>query len=229
MKNLIGLAIGILVFLPAFVFAQANIPCPPGTPAGITCLPNPLGKFGIYDLGDLVVRAIQGFVAIIALVAIAFVVFSGFKLVIATSEDAIKSARQSLTWAVGGFVVALLSFTVISGTAIFLGFDPNLVGLGTEEQANYTLKSPLSGPADPNQFISVMNFVMVNVLGLIVFATVFIIIYHGYRYITSAGNEEIVEKAKQGLKWAVVGFVASLLAFTIITAIRNYLVLSATP
>ena len=87
-------------------------------------IPNPLGPFNVNTPGELVVKAFQGFAAIIVAVAIAFTVFSGFKLIIASNEESIQSAKESLKWSVGGFVVALLSFTIISGTANFLGFRP---------------------------------------------------------------------------------------------------------
>lgn len=210
----------ILIFLliPSTVLAQTEIRCPEGIPQGSKCLPNPLGFLGVNSPAELVARVFQGFAGIIGVVAIAFTVFSGFRLVIATNEESISTAKTSLSWSVGGFIIALLSFTIISGVADLIGFEPGQVGVGTD-----TLRSPLLGPTEPDDFLAVLNFLMINVLGLIGFATILMIIYYGYRYITSAGNEEVIEQAKSGLKWAIIGLVITLLSFTIITVIRQNL------
>ncbi len=177
---------------------------------------NPLAWLGVSTPGELVVRAFQGFAAIIAAIAIAFTVFSGVKMILATNEEAIESARKSLTWAVGGFIVSLLSFTLIAATAKFLGFTPSPPGADK-------IQNPITGPTEPGSFVSVMYFVMRNFLGILGFAAILMIIYYGYKYITSAGNEEAVESAKKGLKWAIAGFIVTILAFTIINLIRTIL------
>lgn len=203
------------MFGPKLAHAQQN--------DGSAELNNPL-KFGNVEFkepSEIVRKGFQGFAGVIGIVAIAFIVFSGFKLVIATEEEAINSAKQSLTWAVGGFVVALLAFTLISSTANLIGFDPGRIPIGEDRLQNPV---PGKGGVAGADFFEVLGNLMINVLGLLGFATTLMIIYYGYRYITAAGNEESIEKAKTGLKWAIVGFVVSLLAFTIVSVIRQNLV-----
>lgn len=217
MRKIRIIFIVLLLFLPVLVFAAC--------PENKTCIKNPLEAIEVYSPGDLVVRVIQGFSAIIGTAAVMFTVFSAFKLVIASNEESIKAARESITWSVGGFCVAILSFTIVSGAAKILGIDPGLVDL-SEDPSKNIIKSPLSGPADTGNFFSIVNFVMVNILGLLGIVTIFMIIYYGYRYITAAGNEETIEGAKTGLKWAVAGFIVSLLAYTIISSVQRLLLLS---
>lgn len=183
--------------------------------AATTDLVNPLAAIGVSSPGELITHALKGFVGIIGTVAIAFVVFSGFKLVIATNEESIKIAKQSITWSVGGFIVALLLFTIISGVGNFLGFAPS--------SATDKIVNPISGPSNPKDFASVLSFVMTNFLGILGFAAILMIVYYGYRYVTSAGNEEAIESAKTGLKWAITGFIVSILAYTIIAGIQALL------
>ena len=224
MKKFTLLFIFIILFL-AIVFAVAQVfgsaqenktECPPGTKEGTVCLKNPLDSIGVTSPGELVAVFMQGFAGIFGIYAVAFLVFSGFKLVIASNEEAIKSARESITWAVGGLVAALLSFSIISGAGKILGFEPSLIN---ENRIGNVLK----GPADPYNLASVTQYIMINFLGLVGFATTLMIIYYGYRYLTSAGSEEQIEQAKSGLKWALVGLAVVLLAFTIVTAIRQLL------
>lgn len=232
MKNVIFTFLLVELFLiiafvlaPDFVMAKTPNYCPPGIPPDTVCLRNPL-QFDNPDTNidspeELVVAAFKGFAGVIAAVAIAFAVFSGFKLIIASTEEAIETAKKSITWAVGGFIVSLLSFTLISGVAKLLGFEPSKVPLKEN-----ILTSPLvlTPGLDKGSFIDVMNFVMQNFLGLLGFASTAMIIYYGYRYLTSAGNEETIEKAKAGLRWAILGLAITLLSYTIIAVVQRYLV-----
>ncbi|MDP4000547.1 MAG: pilin, partial [bacterium] len=53
-------------------------------------------------------------------------------------------------------------------------------------------------------------------------AVIFVVI-SGYQYILSAGNPEKVEKAKQGLTWAVTGFILSVSSFAIVLLLQGIL------
>lgn len=181
-------------------------------------LVNPLKNVegGVTEPGQLVVAALKGFAAILAFIAIAFAVFSGFKLIIATGEEAIETAKKSLTWAVGGFIVAISAFAIIAGTANFLGFKSPPPG-------QQTIENPvdIGDKIKSRSFVEVMYFVMRNFLGIVGVATILMIVYYGYMYISSMGNEEAIEKAKNGLKWSILGFVITLLAFTLISSIQT--------
>lgn len=179
-----------------------------------TTLFNPLAIRQITTPEELVTKVLIGFAGLMGAIAIAFTVFNGFKLVIASSEETIQTAKKGLTWSVGGFIVSLLTYTIVAGVAKLIGFDASQIGTDV-------LQSPLTGPTDKTSFISVMNYVMIQFLGLVGFATILMIVYYGYRYVTSAGNEEAIEKAKAGLKWSLLGFVITILAYTIINAIQT--------
>src|SRR3989344_7710078 len=109
-----------LILSPVVGYAQE---CPEGR----VCLKNPLESIDISSPGELVYNQFRNFVGIMAILAIIFTVFSGFKLILASDEEAIQGARSSITWSVGGFVVALLSFTIVSSIGQLIGFDPGTV------------------------------------------------------------------------------------------------------
>jgi uncharacterized membrane protein YjfL (UPF0719 family) len=199
----------VLVFLFGDQMAQAA-----------TNLDNPLNFISVNDPAGLITKVIAGFALLIGTIAIAFSVFSGFKIVIATSEEGLETAKRSLTWSVGGFVVALLTYTIVSGVAKFLGFQQ------PSTAPTNTLQNPVNigGAGNSASFIDVLVFVMTSFLGILGFATILMIVYYGYRYVTSAGNEEAVEKAKSGLRWSVIGFAASILAYTIIGSVQKFLI-----
>lgn len=211
------------LIMPGKVWGQTDSDCPRNVPPGTVCLKNPLAKafFGqpILEPTQLVQKVILAFSSLMGAIAIAFTVFNGFKLVIATTEEGIKTARAGVTWSVGGFILSLLAFTIISGVGKFFEFSP--VPAGSEALVN-PIELP-GGERPSGDFVTVMNFVMLNFLGLVGFVTTGMIIYYGYRYLTSAGNEEAVAAAKTGLRWAVIGLIIILLAYTIITSVRTYL------
>lgn len=55
-------------------------------------------------------------------------------------------------------------------------------------------------------------------------AAVLFLIVGGFRYITSAGNEDLVEDAKRTMTYAIMGLVVVLLAFVIAATINSFLV-----
>lgn len=210
----------LVVFILTPSFAKAQNDCP----ANQVCLTNPLGRLGINEPIGVVKNVIIGFSSIMGVTAIAFTVFNGFKLVIATTEEGIKAARSGITWSVGGFILSLLAFTVISGVAGFLGF-PGSPGVSN------TLVNPIVLPGETptevartggSDYVAVLRYIMLNFLGLVGFVTTGMIIYYGYRYLTSAGNEEAITAAKTGLRWSITGLIIILLAYTIITSVRTY-------
>lgn len=53
---------------------------------------------------------------------------------------------------------------------------------------------------------------------------VLILVYGGYRYMTSAGNSEAITSAKKIMQWALVGLVVVLLAYTIVVWVSKLFV-----
>jgi len=74
---------------------------------------------------------------------------------------------------------------------------------------------------------STINDLLLNIVGfLIVLAipiSMILVVYAGFLYITSAGNEEKVKKAQKALIWALVGFAVVLIARSVPTIITNML------
>ena len=61
----------------------------------------------------------------------------------------------------------------------------------------------------------------VGMIGFIGGLSLFFLIVGGVRYATMYGNEEAIEKAKNQVIYALVGFIIALLAYTIVTIIIN--------
>jgi len=110
---------------------------------------------------------------------------------------------------------------VVNIAAIVLVF---VIGLAPVAFAQFTQPSS-AGTGLPND-TSISGFIMkiiniaLAVAGLI--AVLFLII-GGFRYITSAGNEETAEQAKKIITNAIIGVVVIILSFVIVRVISNAL------
>ncbi len=76
------------------------------------CLQSPIPA---ENLVDFFIIVIKGFLAIMGVFAVVFIIVGGFQMVVAAgNEEAITKAKKTITWAVLGMVVALLAFSIIA-------------------------------------------------------------------------------------------------------------------
>jgi cytochrome bd-type quinol oxidase subunit 2 len=80
-------------------------------------------------------------------------------------------------------------------------------------------------PGDQNSTVTRELMTLIDtalvVAGLIAVA---FLIYGGFRYITSAGNDEVAEGAKKTIQNAIIGLVVIILSYVIIAVITNALI-----
>lgn len=177
-------------------------------------IPNPLEKLvgPNATVIEIVIKGFAGFAGLFSMFAFGFLIFNGFKLIIARdNEEKITIAKSGILWSALGFVVAILSFSIISATFNFLG------GVNRNE---LTSPDTIQPPIAEAGFLGVFKVVISGVLGLSFLASVIAVVYAGARMILSGGNEEQVTKAKTILKWAVAGMVVIILSYTIISSIN---------
>ncbi|MBI2596299.1 hypothetical protein HYW46_06210 [Candidatus Daviesbacteria bacterium] len=101
------------------VFAQCPGPdCPPGSPPRLTIIS--------YFLSNIISFALL----LAGIVAVYFIIISGIKL-ITSGGDQIKvhEAKQSITYALVGLIIILLSFTIIKVFSVVTGVDCNVLGV----------------------------------------------------------------------------------------------------
>jgi len=143
--------------------------------------------------------------ALVGTFAVIFLIYAGYRYITSQgNEEASATAKRQIAYAILGIVIALGAYTILSAvtgvddpTAIDL--DPTAVPIRTE------ILTPLI----------TMALVLVGT-----FAVAFLI-YGGYRYITSQGNEEAATTAKRQIALAIVGIIITLGATGIVTAFIN--------
>jgi|GEM_PF-5758643 len=76
------------------------------------------------NLLELLLKIMQGFLMVVAVWAVVFVVIGGFKLVISQgNEEAVTAAKKTIIWAVLGVVIVMLAFSIIAIIQNFIGID----------------------------------------------------------------------------------------------------------
>jgi hypothetical protein len=129
--------------------ANATTPNSPAgnTPAAAansaTTLFNPLPE---GDLVHVFLLVAQGFLGILGILAVVFIVVGGFEMVVAAgNEEMYLKAKKTIVWAVLGLVVATLSFSIIAIVEDFLGVTIPTATSTTPTPGNSSTPTPGNG------------------------------------------------------------------------------------
>jgi hypothetical protein len=128
----------------------------------------------------------------------------------AGNPEKVEKAKNGLTWSIVGFILA------VSSTAIVVLLQETLF-------SKNKVTSQIGPGAGPSSAAKVIE-AMIN-LGL-VFAgavAVLFLILGGYRYITSQGNRDLAEGAKNTVLYSLIGLVVVFLSYGIFLLIADVL------
>lgn len=214
-----------LLLLPLVTFAQAGVPCTP-TQSPANAAPGLCNPFGssvenpkldpVNDFKSLLFRLLIVFASFTALVPVVIIVAAGFQMIIAHGNaEAIQRAKTALSYAVYGFIMAVLSFVLVAGMADYLGAN-NLPD--PSNPANDILANPL---VDKTFGDLVINKILINFLKLAGLLAILMLVFNGFRYITASGDEEQIKEAKDAMKWIAAGIITILFAYVIIKSTAN--------
>jgi len=110
-------------------------------------------------------------------------------------------------------ILSLLSISILMVMPV-LADDPQ----STSTDLNIT--NPLGETSDITTLVeNILNFLIILAIPI----TAILVVYAGYLYITSAGNEEKVKIAQKALIWAIIGFAIVLIANSIPAIIQEFL------
>ncbi len=125
-----------------------------------------------------------------------------------TKQTLKKGLKQALI-VLGLSSLLLVAFAAISGIVGAQG----MIGPGDQPAV---LAGQTGGEGSLRSIIlNIVNFILIF-LGLI---AVIMIIYGGITYVTSAGNNENVEKAKKIIMYAIIGIIIVLISFALVNTI----------
>ena len=113
------------------------------------------------------------------------------------------------------FIVVVLTMIVAGSTPLMvMAFDslPAVGGVMPTSFRGCNAASPTSC------FVTQVIGLLLEILGSL---AILFVIFSGFKYMTSAGNEQAAEKAKKSLTNAVVGFIIILMAYVILAFVQR--------
>lgn len=202
MKNL--LAIGTLTALAVLVgpdLAQAQ-----GLP-GINQDP---GKMDLGNIVTVLVGIIKFGFAFAAAIGALFIVVSGYQYIFsAGNPEKVEKAKQGLTWAIVGFILAISSYALVLLLQQVLG---------SKQKISQVPGLNLEGPGQASTVLERLIEIGLLFGGA---AAVLFLVLGGYRYVTSQGNRDLAEGAKNTITYAVIGLILVMLAAVIFETTRK--------
>jgi hypothetical protein len=125
------------------------------------------------------------------------------------TKISLKKGLKQVLIVLGLSSLLLIAFAAISGIVGAQG----MIGPGDQPAV---LAGQTGGEGSLRQIVlNIVNFILIF-LGLI---AVIMIIYGGITYVTSAGNNEAIEKAKKIIMYAIIGIVVVLVSFALVNTI----------
>lgn len=145
---------------------------------------------------------------IIGILAIIMLVYSGFRMIVSQGkEEEVTKAKRSFRWTIGGFILAVFAFVLVSAIGQFFGATDITPTTGT-----------VVNPIQSSGYLALSTVIFNGVATVIGLIAILYIIINGFWYLTARGNDEQTLQAKQGLQWAIIGLAVVLLAYVIIEA-----------
>lgn len=197
-----GVTLGILAVLAVTTStASAQIP-------GINQSPDQLD---LNSIVKVLVYLIQFGLAFAAAVGAIYIVVSGYQYVMsAGNPEKVEKAKNGLTWAITGFILA------ISASAIVLLLQQTL-------QSKNQVTDQLGNQPGPQSAAQVITSLIDLGLKFAAAVAVLFLILGGYRYITSQGNRDLAEGAKNTVLYSLIGLIVAMLSYAIFLLITSTL------
>ena len=78
------------------------------------------GKFELWQLGDYVQYLIEVLIFFAGGISVLFIVIGGYKYMIGSVSDDKEAGKKTIMYALGGFVVAVLAWTIVNFVQVWL-------------------------------------------------------------------------------------------------------------
>lgn len=158
------------------------------------------------EASSIVKQIINLLLYAIGALSVIMIIFSGLKYINSRGDaESIKSAKNTLQYAVVGLIVALVAFVIVN-------FVIQKFGVGTSAQEGFKAIGGTGNESLPGVIGTVVDLLLYFVGAL----SVIMIIYGGFKYVTSAGDTSAVASAKNTILYAVIGVIVSVLVYSIV-------------
>jgi Na+-driven multidrug efflux pump len=192
-KGILGLAcVGLaLLLIPDVGHAQGL--------TGIINNPDPANT-DLDDVRTILVRVIKYVLAFAGAIAAIFVVVSGYQYILAAGNpEKLEKAKMGLTWAIVGFILTASAYAIVNLLQSALG-------------SRRRVADEFAGPSTVNTTIEQVALIVFAFGGAV---AVLFLILGGFRYVTSQGNQDSAQSAKQTILYAVIGLIVVFMSYLI--------------
>ena len=166
---------------------------------------NPLGS--VTEVQSVLSTALAGIQKIVIALAMIVIVVGAIMYIVSTGESAtIERAKKAITMACVGLVIALAAPSILKELATIVGWS--------------TTDSTVS---NATAFSTIALNALKLLLSIVATLSVIMMVISGMMYMTSAGDNERMEKGKSTFKYALVGTIIALSALIIVTQIATLL------
>lgn len=200
-KTLVFTVIGVAVLLlaPAIVSLVADIFG--GSFAQTSCSVQATTNI----IKDTLIRIVNWMAWLMAITSVCAGLYAAFLYLTAAGRtDQIPKANKVLIFTIIGTIIAVISFSIIRLVESLTGFT-----FGTEAQ--------IGGKNIVNLILAIVNW-FVWIVGI---AAVVMGLYSAMLFITGAGDDTKLKKAKDILIYSIIGIIVAILSFGIIKLVRN--------
>ncbi len=106
-----------------------------------------------------------------------------------------------------------------------LAADPKPGECGTDDRGQNVcaLDNPLDIKGDSTSVAAIISKIIQAALGIIGALTLLMLVWGGFQWLTSAGNQEKVKNGTQTMKWAIIGVVLVFFSYVILRIFMDYL------
>ncbi len=229
----ITLILLVIVFVPFYVYAQSQ-----------TGIQNPIAG-GADTIDDLITNAIQWMLSIIGLLSVLAIVGAGIMYVTAfVDEGQTQKAKKILIWAIVGLILAGASYAILSlvSTKILNTSTNNSQNTSLRIihiSSPFTMHPALASDSDSessfqsgldkaqavdtivggNSIDSILKRTISTILAYAAVIGVLAVVIGGIMYITALGDDQKVSRAKNIIKYALIGLLICGSAFAIVLTV----------
>jgi hypothetical protein len=155
-------------------------------------------------------KVILFFESLLGIIAVAMFLYGGYLyLTSGGDEGMVDKGIKSIIWSIVGIVVVLVSRLLVE---ILIPRGSDSVKYAKDDLLNPTTDNVLGGLEG---IIGITNFI----LGFVAMITVIMIIYGGYLFVISSGDDSLEEKAKKIMSQSIIGLVIVIIAYTLVAAV----------
>ena len=158
----------------------------------------------------IIIAIIEMLLYLAGFIAGFIIIFGAFKFVTSQGDpQKVAAARTTLTNAVIGLVIAVIASQTVAFIAQTFLASASSKTISTGVLSGANLPQVTAGPEQLKGILSI-------ILGLIGAIALLIIVYAGFKFVSSQGDPQKVATARMTILYAVIGLVVAVFAFTIV-------------